>query len=324
MFDIQSFYEAKSVRDAVEALMRDENAEVISGGTDVLIRVREGKDAGRSLVSIHNIKDLKGVTLREDGTIVIGAATPFSHITNDPVIKEHLNMLGEAVDQVGGPQIRNVATLGGNICNGATSADSASTMCALNAVAVLEGPDGMRRVPLTEFYTGPGRTVRERTEVCTCFEISREDYEGWEGKYYKYGKRRAMEIAALGCAVRVRLSADKKTVRDVRLAYGVAAPTPIRCRGAEESIRGMEVSDGKIYERFAEAALKEVNPRSSWRASKEFRLQLIRELAKRALKDAVRLSGGHPVEIPYGTEEKEADAEPVPDSRRGGTEERTC
>ena len=83
-------------------------------------------------------------------------------------------------------------------------------MCALNAVAVLEGPDGMRRVPLTEFYTGPGRTVRERTEVCTCFEISREDYEGWEGKYYKYGKRRAMEIATLGCAVRVRLSADKK------------------------------------------------------------------------------------------------------------------
>ena len=86
-------------------------------------------------------------------------ATSFSHITNDPIIKKHLSMLGEAVDQVGGPQARNTATIGGNICNGATSADSASTMCALNATVVLKGPEGVREVPVTEFYTGPGRCV---------------------------------------------------------------------------------------------------------------------------------------------------------------------
>lgn len=156
MFDIQSFYEAESVKAAIEALVGDENAQVISGGTDVLIRVREGKDAGCSLVSIHNIPEIKGVTMTEDGDIKIGAATAFSHITNDLLIQEYIPMLGEAVDTVGGPQIRNVATIGGNICNGATSADSASTMWTLEAELVLEGPDGERMVPISEFYTGPG------------------------------------------------------------------------------------------------------------------------------------------------------------------------
>ena len=185
MFDIKSFYEASSVEDAVRALSADPDSEVISGGTDVLIRVREGKDAGKGLVSIHNIPELKGIEMEENGTILIRPATSFSHITNDPIIKKHLNMLGEAVDQVGGPQVRNTATIGGNICNGATSADSASTMCALNAVLTLQGPEGTRDVPITEFYTGPGRTVRKQNEVCTAFLIRREDYEGWEGHYIK-------------------------------------------------------------------------------------------------------------------------------------------
>lgn len=292
MFDIKSFYEAKSVEDAISALCADPDSQVISGGTDVLIRVREGKDAGKGLVSIHNIKELKGVELDGSGTIIIKPATSFSHITNHPLIRKYLNMLGEAVDQVGGPQVRNTATIGGNICNGATSADSASTMCALDATVVLQGPEGVREIPVTEFYTGPGRTVRKQNEVCTAFKITRDNYDGWEGRYIKYGKRKAMEIATLGCAVRVKLSADKKVIEDIRLAYGVAAPTPVRCYEAEEALRGKAVDDSGIYDLFAEKALSQVNPRTSWRASKEFRLQLIKELARRALKESIILSGG--------------------------------
>ena len=293
MFDIKSFYEAKSVEDAVAALSADPDSEVISGGTDVLIRVREGKDAGKGLVSIHNIPELKGVEMDADGTIIIKPATSFSHITNHPMIQKHLNMLGLAVDQVGGPQVRNTATIGGNICNGATSADSASTMCALNAVVVLEGPEGVREIPVTEFYTGPGRTVRKQNEVCTAFRIAREDYEGWEGCYIKYGKRKAMEIATLGCAVRVKLSEDKTVIEDVRLAYGVAAPTPVRCHEAEAALRGKMVRDASISDVFAETALSQVNPRTSGRASREFRLQLIKELARRGLKESILLAGGN-------------------------------
>ena len=263
MFDIKSFYEARDVKDAVEALVREPEAEIISGGTDVLIRVREGKDAGRALVSIHNIKELKGVKVLENGDLWIGSATAFSHITNDPTIQKLVPMLGEAVDMVGGPQIRNTGTIGGNICNGATSADSAASMWTLNALIQLEGPEGHREVPIHEFYTGPGRTVRDRCEVCTGFIIKKEDYEGWYGQYIKYGKRKAMEIATLGCAVRVKLSSDKKTIEDVRLGYGVAGPTPLRCHAAEEYLRGKAVSDKEAAAEFAKLALTEVNPRSS-------------------------------------------------------------
>lgn len=292
MFDIQSFYEAQSVEDAIRALSQDEKAQVISGGTDVLIRVREGKDAGCSLVSIQKIPELKGVELTEQGDIKIGAATAFSHITNDPLIQKYLPMLGEAVDTVGGPQIRNVATIGGNICNGATSADSASTMWTLDAELILEGPEGERTVPISQFYTGPGRTVRDRREICKYFLIRKENFEGWHGVYKKYGKRKAMEIATLGCAVRVKLSPDKTRIEDVRLGYGVAGPTPLRCRKAEEVLKGSLVGDQEAVERFVETALTEVNPRSSWRASKEFRIQLISELARRALNEAIQRGGG--------------------------------
>ncbi len=291
MFDLQSFYEAKDVKDAVRALVADPNAEVISGGTDVLIRMRSGKDAGRSLVSVKNIEEIKGVKLLENGDVLIGAGTAFTHITNDPIIQKYLPMLGEAVDQVGGPQIRNMGTIGGNICNGATSADSAASVMSLEAEVLLSGPDGDRAVPIHEFYTGPGRTVRDRCEVCTGILVRKENIEGWTGKYFKYGKRRAMEIATLGCAVRVKLSSDQKTIEDVRLAYGVAAPTPIRCRKAEDSLRGATVGDTEAIDNFAKIALTEVQPRSSWRASKEFRLQLIEELAKRGLIEAERLAG---------------------------------
>ena len=146
MFDIAGFYEARSVDDAVRALSEDENAELINGGTDVLIRVRAGKDAGRALVSVKNIPEIKGVKLLPDGSIWIGAGTSFTHITNDPLIMEHLPMLGEAVDMVGGPQIRNMGTMGGNICNGATSADSAASAVSLNTELLLTGPEGERRI----------------------------------------------------------------------------------------------------------------------------------------------------------------------------------
>ena len=271
MFDIKSFYEAVSVQDAIQALLKDTDAEIISGGTDVLIRVREGKDAGRSLVSIHNLEELKGVKLLEDGNLWIGAGTSFSHITNDPLIQEYIPMLGDAVDMVGGPQIRNTGTIGGNICNGATSADSASTMWTLEA---------------------DGRTVRDRCEVCKGFVIHRDSYEGWTGHYIKYGKRKAMEIATLGCAVRVKLSPDKKQIEDVRLGYGVAGPTPLRCLKAEEGLRGHDINDNDAILAFGRDALTQVNPRTSWRASKEFRLQLIEELSKRALKEAIKKAGG--------------------------------
>lgn len=291
MYDIEKFYQAADVEDAVRALVEDPEAVVISGGSDVLIKIREGKLAGCSLVSIHGIKELEGIRMEEDGTIVIGPATTFSHITNNDIIQKHIPMLGDAVDMAGGPQLRNIGTIGGNVCNGVTSADSASSLCCLDAVLVLEGPDGVREVPISQWYTGPGRTVRNHDEVLTAIRIKKENYQGYGGQYIKYGKRNAMEIATLGCAVSVKLTEDKKHIQDLRLAYGVAAPTPIRCHTTEEAVKGMETGEA-LAQAVGKGALEEVNPRSSWRASREFRLQLVEELGRRAVKQAVINAGG--------------------------------
>ena len=291
MYDIGKFYQAADVEDAVRALVEDPEAVVISGGSDVLIKIREGKLAGCSLVSIHGIKELEGIRMEKDGTIVIGPATTFSHITNNDIIQKHIPMLGDAVDMAGGPQLRNIGTIGGNVCNGVTSADSASSLCCLDAVLVLEGPDGVREVPISQWYTGPGRTVRNHDEVLTAIRIKKENYQGYGGQYIKYGKRNAMEIATLGCAVSVKLTEDKKHIQDLRLAYGVAAPTPIRCHTTEEAVKGMETGEA-LAQAVGKGALEEVNPRSSWRASREFRLQLVEELGRRAVKQAVINAGG--------------------------------
>ena len=291
MYDIGKFYQAADVEDAVRALVEDPEAVVISGGSDVLIKIREGKLAGCSLVSIHGIKELEGIRMEEDGTIVIGPATTFSHITNNDIIQKHIPMLGDAVDMAGGPQLRNIGTIGGNVCNGVTSADSASSLCCLDADLVLKGPDGVREVPISQWYTGPGRTVRNHDEVLTAIRIKKENYQGYGGQYIKYGKRNAMEIATLGCAVSVKLTEDKKHIRDLRLAYGVAAPTPIRCHTTEEAVKGMETGEALALA-VGKGALEEVNPRSSWRASREFRLQLVEELGRRAVKQAVINAGG--------------------------------
>ena len=291
MYDIKALYEAESVAHATELLLAHPEAKVIAGGSDVLIQMREGRLAGATLVSIYGLDELRGVTMEADGTIRIGSLTSFSHITKSPIIEEHIRVLGEAVDMVGGPQIRNIGTIGGNTCNGVTSADSASTLVAYDAIVELTGAEGKRLVPIREFYIKAGKVDLRPGEIETAILIPRESYEGCKGHYIKYAMRNAMDIATCGCSANVKLSADKKTIERARLAYGVAGPVPMRAPSAETAANGKPVS-AETVEAFAKAALDDVNPRTSWRATKEFRLHLVEELARRALSEAIRLSGG--------------------------------
>lgn len=291
MYDMKALYEASSVENAIELLTAHPEAKLIAGGSDVLIQMREGKLAGCELVSIYKLDALRGVSLDPDGTIRIKPLTSFSHIARDPIINEHIKVLAEAVDMVGGPQIRNIGTIGGNICNGVTSADSASTLMAYDAVVEITGQSGVRMKPITEFYIKAGVVDLAHDELCTAILIPARRYEGYKGNYIKYAMRNAMDIATLGCSVNVKLSADKKRVEDARIAYGVAGPVPMRAASAENAVRGLPVSAASAEE-FAKAALSDVNPRTSWRATKEFRLHLVEELAKRAFISACEQSGG--------------------------------
>ena len=151
MYDIKALYEAESVQDAVRLLQEHPEAQVLAGGSDVLVQVREGRRAGMELVSIYMLDELRGVSIDDDENIRIGSLTSFYHITNDPIIQKYINVLGEAVDMVGGPQIRAIGTIGGTTCNGVTSADSASTLMAWDAVMEVTGPDGVRYVPINDW-----------------------------------------------------------------------------------------------------------------------------------------------------------------------------
>jgi len=253
--------------------------------------MREGKRAGVELISIYGLDELRGVKLEEDGTIRIGSLTSFSHITRDPIIQQYINVLGEAVDQVGGPQIRNIGTIGGNTCNGVTSADSASTLHAWDAVVELTGPDGKRFCPIHEFYIKAGKVDIREGEIQTAILIPKASYENTYGHYIKYAMRNAMDIATLGTSVNVRLSADKKTVERARVAFGVAGPVPLRAKTAEAVAAGQPVSM-ELAEKFAQAVKEDINPRDSWRAAKDFRLHIAVESAKRAFVESVKLAGG--------------------------------
>lgn len=291
MYDMKSLYEAETVQDAIRLLQEHPEAQIIAGGSDVLVQMREGKRAGAELVSIYGLDDLRGVTLEEDGTLRIGSLTSFSHITQDPLIQKYIPVLGEAVDMVGGPQIRNIGTIGGNTCNGVTSADSASTLFAWDAVIELTGPVGVRQIPIRDFYIKAGKVDLQPGEIQTGILIRKESYEGYAGHYIKYAMRNAMDIATLGCSVNVKLTEDKKRFEDIRIAYGVAGPVPMRAVHAEEAGRGLEVTDENI-EKIGDTVLQDVTPRDSWRASKAFREHISKVLCKRALKEAVKRAAG--------------------------------
>lgn len=289
MYDIESIYRAQSVDDAISALARDPGAVLIAGGTDVLIKIREGKLAGCRLVSIHDLPELQGVSLAEDGTVEIGPLTTFRGLTFNDIIRAAVPVLGEAADMAGGPQLRAAGTVGGNICNGITSADTASTLTALGALLRMKGPAGEREIPISQWYKGVGRVALEHDEILIKILIPKSSYEGWTGHYIKYAMRSAMDIATLGVSCLVKLSADKAACEDVRLAFGVAGPVPMRAPAAEAAVKGLGVAEAVAA--IGPAALADVNPRTSWRASREFRVQLVKELSGRALAEAARKGG---------------------------------
>ena len=293
MYDIKALYEAESVQHACALLLAHPEAKVLAGGSDVLIQIREGKLAGATLVSIYGLDELRGVAMEADGTIRIGALTSFSHITRSSVIQEHIAVLGEAVDMVGGPQIRNIGTIGGNTCNGVTSADSASTLHAWEAIIEITGKNGVRRVPIKDFYLKAGTVDlrAEEGEIQTAILIPKASYDRTFGHYIKYAMRNAMDIATLGTSVNARLSPDKKTFERVRIAFGVAGPVPLRALNAEAFINGRAVTLENIQQ-FGRTVLEDIHPRDSWRASRTFRSHIAVESAKRCLIESVKLAGG--------------------------------
>ncbi|BBU81361.1 hypothetical protein EIMP300_27610 [Escherichia coli] len=167
---------------------------MLAGGTDVLIQLHHHNDRYRHIVDIHNLAELRGITLAEDGALRIGSATTFTQLIEDPVTQRHLPALCAAAASIAGPQIRNVATYGGNICNGATSADSATPTLIYDAKLEIHSPRGVRFVPINGFHTGPGKVSLEHDEILVAFHFPPQPKEHAGSAHFKYAMRDAMDI----------------------------------------------------------------------------------------------------------------------------------
>jgi xanthine dehydrogenase FAD-binding subunit len=289
MFNISVLQEPETLEAAVEMLHENAGLRIIAGGTDVLIRLQHGGEGWSQLLSLRSIKALEEISMRDDGTIVIGATAPFSRIFLDPIVRRHLPSLSEAAVSMGGPQIRNVATIGGNICNGAVSGDSASTLFALDALLRLESLEGERIIPIHEFYAGPGKVRLLPGELLTAILIPRSSYQDTGGHYIKFAMRKAMDIATLGVSVICRVKDG--VFEDMRIGLGVAAPVPIRCAEAEAYAKGRPVTVATCME-IGKLAVKATKARTSWRASKDYREHLVEVLTERAVLESAKRAGG--------------------------------
>ena len=289
MYDIKTYHRAQSVNNALALLANHPEAHLIAGGTDVLIKLRHHNKQLRHLVDIHGLKELFYIKKLDDGVVRIGSGTTFTYIMESPIIAKTIPSLAQALTTVAGPQIRNMATIGGNICNGAPSADVTPPAIVLGAEVEITSLDGVRYVPLEKFYLAPGKVDLTQNEIATAFIFKPENYQQVGGFYYKYAIREAMDIATIGCAAACRI--EKGVFQLFKLAYGVAAPTPIRTPTAEKVALNQLVTEATLN-KIQRAVLEDVSPRDSWRASKAFRLQIIQTLAKRVVIKAIQSAGG--------------------------------
>ena len=289
MFNFKSYTKAGSVQEAIQLLAQNPEAHLIAGGTDMLVKLHKGKAQFDHLVDIHDIAGLNYITQNDAGDIIIGPLACFTDVAESELIRKHIPVLSQAVLTIGGPQVRNMATIGGNLCNGVPSADSATPLIALNAAVTIEGQDGSRQMPLESFFLGPSQVALEQHEILTAITIAHDNYADYFGHFHKYAMREAMDISTIGCSAVCKIKDG--TLQDLRLAFGVAAPVPIRCKGTEDKVRDRKITP-KLLTDIAKSVSADVRPRTSWRAAKDFRLQIITTLAHRVVEQAILNAGG--------------------------------
>jgi len=270
------YIEPKTIHEAATFLSsREVRGKILAGGTDVLIQIRDRELTVDRLVSLSKIPGLS--FLHSEGEeIGIGAMTTLGGLERSGFIKQSLPVLFDAVEQLGSVQIRNVATLGGNICNAAPSADTIPPLLVLRAQVTYWNAGKTRSVDLSEFFVAPGETILGPGDILMDIRFKRPQPQS-SGAYLKFSRRKGMDIPLLGIAVQLQMDENLSFCQDVTIALGVAAPTPIRAKHAEEALRGEKVTD-KVLEQVAGLACREARPRDSFRCTAEYRKAMIRAL----------------------------------------------
>lgn len=263
---------------------QDTKGKIIAGGTDLLVQIKERKLDVDRLISLSKIPGLRFI--HDDGRwINIGTMTTIRDLEQSSVVQKSLPVLFDAVEGFGSVQIRNVATLGGNICNGAPSADTLPPLLALRAQVTYQNSRGMKRQGLNEFFVGPGKTVLCREDILMEIHFEKPHTRSG-GAYLKFSRRKGMDIPLLGIAVQLQTDESFSFFEEVTIALGVAAPTPIRAKQAEEVLKGEKVTE-KILAYAAALASQGAKPRDSFRCSAEYRRAMIKNLLPKVIKSAL-------------------------------------
>ena len=277
-----SYFEVKSIEEAVSLLSEyGEKARIIAGGTDLLVQVRGKTKKPEYVIDIGGIDGLDYIKYDKKQGLAIGVLTLISALEKSPEIREKFPVISQAAGQLGSVAIRNMGTIGGNLCNAAPSAEMAPPLIGLSANVKLVGPDGERVVPLEDFFTGPGTTVLRKGEMLVEVQVP-VSADNTRGTYLKHGLRGTIDLAIVGVAAVATFEVDSKICKDIRIALGAVAPTPMRARGAEEILRNKRI-DEELIDKSAEAAAAEARPITDVRASAEYRREMVKVLTKRAL-----------------------------------------
>lgn len=283
------YWKADSLQEAYKLCSVSKDSVFMAGGTDILVRVKEKSIRPEQVVDLKGISGISGIEVYER-EICIGALVTIRTLERSKDVREKIPILSQAASMLGSVQVRNRATIGGNLCNAAPSAETAPALLALEAKAEIYGENGSRLVDMNEFFQGPGLTVLEDGEILTSLKIPLSS-ECFGSVYSSLSTRNAMDIAFVGVAVIIELG-ENSSIKKARIALGSVAPTPIRSLEAENVLEGVILTHEKAME-ASELAAGGCSPISDQRASAEYRREMVKNLCCRGLlkayEDAMKL-----------------------------------
>ncbi|NWF93253.1 MAG: xanthine dehydrogenase family protein subunit M [Syntrophaceae bacterium] len=289
----EKYFRVKTPGEAVQILEELQGeSRVIAGGTDLLARMRQEGFGVKALVDITCIPGL-GEIRSEDGLIRLGAVATPKDLSQSSVLREKAFCLAQAASQIGTPQIRNLGTLGGNLCNASPAADLAPPLLIFEAKAKIAGGKGEREVPLDSFFTGPGQTVLNPSEILKEIIIPELRLDA-SATFLKLGRRKAADLALVSVAVLLAMDRKERTCQLIRIGLGSVAPTPIRAKQAEAFLIGRRLDDRSIQE-AAQSAMRESQPISDVRASSQYRREMVGVMVERAIRKCLEQLEGKDV-----------------------------
>lgn len=285
------YHRPTELEQALELLSEHkEDCKIIAGGTDLIPAARQGRmllPRHIHIIDISSIKELDYI-IKDGALIRIGATVRLSEIGMSAVVKEHLPVLADAASQMGSLQVRNLGTIGGNLCNASPAADTASPLLVLDAMVNVRGIDRQRLVPLKGFFTGPGKTTLAPGEILAEVQIPLTKPAG-SSCFIKLGRRNAFTLSIVSVATLVKVKDG--IFDDIRIALGSVAPTPFRASKAEEHLIGEKVNE-QVIDDGANVVASEVKPISDVRAGAEYRRDMSFVLTKRAISLSVQRARG--------------------------------